>query len=208
MATAKGRTKAGAPRKRAPGAGRKKSSPMRQHLAGMQACRRSDPKVPIAANAPLAGKPPSDLGQHGKFLWTLLVEQQADAAEKGIEPQVGMESHALAHAYCSAFDRWSEVKQTIASRERALPAAQRHEAKWIHDEETGDTQLNGIWVAEMKFRSEAIKAAKALGLGGSHPATALQVNINGQQVAADPALSLVGPYRASGQIVDAVAEPG
>ena len=191
-------------RKRAPGAGRKKSTPLRQHLAGMQPCRRSEPLPSTEANAPLAGEAPAELGPYGRFLWELIVAQQADAKEKGVTPAVTMQSVALALAYASAFDRWAEVKETIAHLEAERPPGEKHLAKWDIDCETGEWRLHGVWQAELKFRAEAIKAARALGIGSTHPTTALQVNINGQQVAADPSLRLIGPYRESAKIVDAV----
>ena len=195
------------PTRRKPGAGRPKSTPLRQHLANMEPRYRTDPPAEIAANAPLSGDPPADLGEYGRFLWQLLVAQQADAAAKGIAPAVGMESFALAEQYCSAFDRWAEVKETIKHLEAERPAADRHLAKWRVDDD-GKWTLHGVWQTEARFRTAAVDAARALGIGASHPTTALQVNINGQQVAADPTLALIGPYRESARIVDAAAEGG
>ena len=171
----------------------------------MQPCRRSDPKPLGAFNAPLAGDAPDDLGDYGKFLWELLVRQQADAHEKGITPAVTMEGVALATAYCSAFDRWAEVKVTIKHLEDQRPDGEKHLAKWDVDCH-GVWHLHGVWHAEVKFRKEAIAAARALGLGSQHPTTAVQVNLNGQQMNADPVMSLLGPYREAAQIVEAVAE--
>ena len=205
MAAKKATSKEPGGRKRAAGGGRKKSTPLRQHMAGMQPCRRSEPLPSTDANAPLAGEAPAELGEYGRFLWSLLTAQQADAAEKGVTPAVTMQSAALALAYCSAFDRWAEAKKTIRYLEADRPPEERHLAKWDVDDD-GVWHLHGVWQAEMKFRKEAIVAARALGIGSTHPTTALQVNINGQQVAADPSLRLIGPYRESAKTIDAVAD--
>ena len=192
------------PAKRAPGGGRKKSSPMRQHYTNMQPSRRSTPVLPTAANAGLSGKPPDDLGAHGMFLWELLVTQQQDAEAKGIQPTVSMEAYGLAHQYASAFDRWAEVKQTIKSLEAKFPVKDRHKAKWMVDED-GNYSLHGVWKVEAEFRAAAAAAAKTLGLGANHPAVALQVNVNGQTAASDnPLHKLVGPYREANKIMDTV----
>ena len=204
---AKGRA---VPAKRAPGAGRKKSSPMRQHYTNMQPCRRSEPVAPTAGTGALCGKAPADLGEHGKFLWDLLVAQQQDAVAKGIQPTVGMESYALAHQYASAFDRWAEVKETIKHLERKKQVKDRHLAKWKVDD-AGNYELHGVWATEVVFRKEAAAAAKLLGIGGNHPTVALQVNVNAEKAADDPAKKLIGPYRAglpqatpaAGSVVDA-----
>lgn len=198
---AKGRT---VPVKRKPGAGRKKSTPMRQHYTNMQPARRSPPPVPTSATAGLAGNPPTDLGRAGRFLWKLLVDQQTDAESKGVQPTVCMESYALAHQYASAFDRWAEVKKTIKHLEAKHPPGERHLAKWVVN--GSNYELHGVWKTEVEFRKAAAEAAKALGLGVSHPAVALQVNMNGQPnaVAEDPAKKLIGPYREAAKIIDAV----
>ena len=192
-------------RKRAPGGGRPKSSPLRQHLANMPMAQRSAPPDVPGVVAPLAGEPPEGLGSYGKFLWQLLVDQQAVCAEKGITPSVGMTSYALAEQYCSAFDRWAEVKQTIAHIEAEKTERERHLAKWRVDDK-GEWHLHGVWKAELKFRKSAVESARALGIGSQHPTTALQVNINNQNVEADSALALCGPYRKSARTVEAVAE--
>ena len=199
---AKGRV---VPVKRKPGAGRKKSTPMRQHYTNMQPARRSPPPVPTSGTAGLAGHPPTDLGRMGKFLWKLLVNQQQDAEAKGIQPTITMSSFALAHQYASAFDRWSEVKKTIKHIEAQFPPGERHLAKWKIDQ-AGNYELHGVWEVEIKFRKAAADAAQALGLGVSHPQVALQVNMNGQPgaVAEDPAKKLIGPYREATKIIDAV----
>ena len=199
---AKGRA---VPVKRKPGAGRKKTTPMRQHYTNMQPARRSRPPVPTSGTAGLSGNPPTDLGPQGRFLWKLLVTQQQDAESKGITPTVGMESFALAHQYASAFDRWAEVKKTIKHLEAEFPASERHLAKWKVDN-NGNYELHGVWKTEVEFRKAAAEAAKALGLGISHPAVALQVNMNGQpgSVTEDPAKKLIGPYREAAKVVDAV----
>ena len=210
-APAKKRDAAGryVPAKRAKGGGRKKSSPIRQHYTGMQPSRRSVPSIPTSATGALSGKPPDDLGPFGQFLWNLLVEQQQDAVAKGVQPTVGMESYPLAHTYASAFDRWAEVKQTIKHLECKRLVKDRHLAKWVIDSE-GNYQLHGVWATEVTFRKEAAAAAKALGLGGNHAAVALQVNVNAQSAAEDPAKKWVGPYRdanrrnmADAQVVEA-----
>ena len=189
------------PAKRAPGGGRKKSSPMRQHYTGMQPSRRSQPVVPTAATGALSGKAPPDLGPHGVFLWDLLVTQQQDAVAKGIQPTVGMESYALAHQYASAFDRWAEVKETIKHIESKLRVKDRHLAKWKIDD-AGNYELHGVWSVEVTFRKEAAAAAKLLGIGGNHPTVALQVNVNAEKSADDPAMKYIGPYRAGNQTLD------
>ena len=194
------------PAKRKPGAGRKKSTPMRQHLANMPESRRSEAPPPGAMTEPLAIAAPADLGEYGRFLWELLVRQDADCAEKGIVPSVGSASHALAHAYCSAFDRWAEVKETIKSIEEKLPKNRRHLAKWVIDDNTDQWYIHGVWKEEQKFRKEAVAAARALGIGSQHPTMAIQVNLNGQQMSADPITKHIGPYRESAQIIDATAE--
>ena len=194
------------PVKRKPGAGRKKSTPMRQHLSNMPDCRRSKEPEKTALMAPLVAAAPDDLGQYGTFLWEMLVRQDAECGEKGIVPSVGEGAFALAHAYCSAFDRWAEVKHTIKSIEDDLPQSKRHLAKWIIDEETDQWHIHGVWQAELKFRKEAVAAARALGIGSAHPTTAIQVNLNGQQMAADPVMKHIGPYRESAQIIEATAE--
>ena len=193
------------PVKRKSGAGRKKSTAMRQHLANMPESRRSKEPEPGALTAPLATDAPDDLGQQGRFLWEMLVRQDADCAAKGIHPSVGATSHALAHAYCSAFDRWAEVKFTIARIESEFDPKDRDLAKWIVDDETGQWELNAVWEVERKFRQDAVAAARALGIGSAHPTTAIQVNLNGQQMAADPVMKMVGPYREAAQIIDATA---
>ena len=195
------------PATRAKGGGRKKSSPLRQHYTNMQPSRRSDPALPTAATAALSGKPPVDLGEHGRFLWELLVTQQQDAEARGIQPTVGMEAYGLAHQYASAFDRWAEVKQTIKSLEAKLPVKDRHMAKWMVDCE-GNYSLHGVWKVEAEFRAAAAAAAKTLGLGANHPAVALQVNVNGQSAANDnPIHKLVGPYREANKIMETVNAP-
>lgn len=197
------------PAKRAPGGGRKKSTPMRQHYTNMQPARRSPPPVPTSATAGLTGNPPTDLGREGRFLWKLLVSQQQDAEGKGVAPTVTMENYALAHQYASAFDRWAEVRKTIKHIESEFPAAERHLAKWKIDG-SGNYTLHGVWAAEVDFRKAAAEAAKTLGLGVSHPAVALQVNMNGTPEAAreDPVKKLVGPYREAkgiNETIDATA---
>ena len=204
---AKGRV---VPAKRKPGGGRKKSTPIRQHYTNMQPARRSPPPVPTSGTAPLTGKPPTDLGRHGRFLWELLVRQQQDAEAKGVTPTVCMESYGLAHQYASAFDRWAEVKKTIKHLEAEFPASERHMAKWMVDGK-GNYELHGVWKTEVAFRKEAAEAAKTLGLGVSHPSIVQQFNMNGQPSAAvdNPALKLVGPYREAASIIDAVeVDPG
>ena len=199
---AKGRA---VPATRKPGGGRKKSTPMRQHYTNMQPARRSPPPVPTSGTAALSGNPPTDLGPAGRFLWKLLVTQQQDAEGKGIAPTVGMESYALAHQYASAFDRWAEVKKTIKHLEAEFPARDRHLAKWVIDGK-GNYTLHGVWQTEVSFRKAAADAAQTLGLGVSHPAVALQVNMNGQPsaVADDPTKKLIGPYREAAKVIDAV----
>ena len=193
------------PAKRAPGGGRKKSTPIRQHYTNMQPARRSRPPVPTSATAGLAGNPPTDLGPRGRFLWKLLVAQQQDAEAKGVQPTVSMENYALAHQYASAFDRWAEVKKTIKHIESEYPAAEKHLAKWRVDK-AGNYTLHGVWQTEMDFRKAAADAAKALGLGVSHPSVALQVNMNGKAAADDdPIKKLVGPYREA-KTIDATAD--
>ena len=64
-----------------------------------------------------------------------------------------------------------------------------------------------MWNAEVKFRKEAIAAARALGVGSQHPTTAINVNLNGQQMAAHPVLKFVGPAREAAAMIDATAEP-
>ena len=193
-------------RQRAPGAGRPKSTPMRQHLANFQPCRRTPKPPSTAVAAPLTADAPADLGEYGRFLWQMLVVQDADCAEKSIVPSVGAGRFALAHAYASAFDRWAQALATIRSLEAEQPEGEEHMAMWIADPETGDLELRGVWHAEIKFRKEAIAAARALGIGSQHPTTAINVNLNGQQVAADPALRYIGPAREAAQIIEATAE--
>ena len=193
--------------KRAPGAGRKKSTALRQHYTNAQPCRRSEPELPTAANAGLSGAPPKDLGRHGKFLWQLLVDQQADCEAKGITPTVGMESYALAHQYASAFDRWAEVKKTIRHLEEQYPAKDRHLAKWKVDDD-GNWSLHGVWETELKFRKEAASAAKQLGIGPNHPTVALQVNNVAQSAATDSVKKYVGPYREAAKSMEAIDVTG
>ena len=191
------------PAKRAPGAGRKKSTALRQHYTNTQPCRRSEPELPTAANAGLSGAAPKDLGRHGKFLWQLLVDQQADCEAKGITPTVGMESYALAHQYASAFDRWAEVKKTIRHLEEKYPAKERHLAKWKVDDD-GNWSLHGVWETELKFRKEAASAAKQLGIGPNHPAVALQVNNVAQTAQSDSVKRYVGPYREAAKSLEVI----
>ena len=187
----------------------------------MRSFERSAPVAQTEGNGPLAGEAPDDLGSYGRFLWELMIRQEADCVAKRVAPTIGMAAFALAHAYASAFDRWAEAKETIRHLEAKRPKAERHLAKWHIDDETEEWRLHGVWVAEKAFRKEAIVAARALGIGMNHPAVALQVNVGGRAAMSDDAMNLVGPNREArriieldegsdpgGPVVDAKAEPG
>ena len=202
------------PAKRRPGAGRKKSSPRRQYLAEVQPCRRTEPVAPATGPAPLAVPPPDGAGDYAKYLWELLVEQDADCMAKNVAPTVGMAQYGLAHNYVSSFQSWRDVAdaqmrfedefvQQHADKEHPDPESMRWRARWRVDPETNDLVEREMWKVERVAMEACRKAARALGVGANHPMVAMQLNMNQQTV--NPQSHLCGAWSKRDRVIDAPA---
>ena len=154
---------------------RQKSSHARQQLANFKRYRRTEPTAQESAAPPITAKPPSDLDQVGKVLWTVVAEMQKSFHESGIAVSITDAQAPALHAYCKTYSRWVMAGKAIKAREAGLKPSERHRAMFV-EIDGGDVKLRGEYRAEQELQKSMTKMGAAIGLSKSTPLVALQVN--------------------------------